>query len=253
MNSIKFSTFVFFDTETTGLLREDFHPRITELSMVAVNRVDLLNGVKTPRVQNKISLCFNPLSEFHPVAAKISGLNIRNLQTLELFIRRLNPPICIIAQNGYRFDFPLLQAELLRVKYHSFDFLDCKENPVYCSDSLDLFKEFDDKLIPQNTDESIDRSADESLIEKFPHGRFSLSALSQRVFGSIHVNAHNAEADCIAVIKLIQVLGDSALSWLDSNYRKLSDIKTMYTVNESDPTPLPPDQFPIDHVQSPCD
>ncbi|KAM3172819.1 hypothetical protein ACTXT7_013759 [Hymenolepis weldensis] len=195
------------------------------------------------------------------MATKISGLNIRNLQTekdfdenalrqLELFIRRLNPPICIIAQNGYRFDFPLLQAELFRVKCHSFDFLDCKENPVYCSDSLDLFKEFDDKLIPQNA--NVSSSVDESLIEKFPHGRFSLSALSQRVFGSIHVNAHKAEADCIAVIKLVQVLGDSALSWLDSNYRKLSDIKTMYTIDESDPTPLPPDQFPIDLDQSPC-
>ncbi|VDN99528.1 unnamed protein product [Rodentolepis nana] len=262
MNLIKFSTFIFFDTETTGLLRKDFHPKITELTMIAVNRRDLLSGVKTPRVQNKFTMCFNPQSQFHPMAAKISGLNTENIRSekdfdenavrlLDLFLRRLNPPICIIAHNGYEFDFPLLQAELLRVKCQSFEFLDCKENPIYCSDSLYFFKEFNDKLVPQTTNES--SSADESLSKKSPHGIFSLPVVFQRVFGSIHANAHNAEGDCIAVMTLVQVLGDPPLSWFDSNYRKLSDIKSMYTVDETDPTPLPPDQFPIDLDQPSSD
>nr|CDS32347.1 three prime repair exonuclease 1 [Hymenolepis microstoma] len=230
--------------------------------MIAVNRTDLFPAVKTPRVQNKITIFFNPQSQFHPIAAKISGLNTEDLRSekdfdenavklLELFLRRLNPPICIIAQNGYKFDFPLLQAELLRVTCQSFEFLDCKENPIYCSDSLYLFKEFDDKLVPQITNES--SSTDESLSGKSPHGSFSLPVVFQRVFGSIHTNAHNAEGDCIAVMKLVQVLGDPALSWFDSNYRKLSDIKTMYTIDETDPSPLPPDQFPIDLDQSSWD
>ncbi|KAM7539768.1 hypothetical protein Aperf_G00000023458 [Anoplocephala perfoliata] len=245
---MKFSTFIFFDTETTGLLRSNFHPRITELSMIAVNRFDLLNDINVPRVLNKLTLCFNPLSGIHPKAAEISGLNNQNLRLkkdfdenaikqIELFLQRLNPPICIVAQNGYKFDFPLFQAELFRVKCQMFDFYDYKEDPIYCSDSLHLFKAFDKELIPK-----VSRT-DESASEKGPHGRFSLSAIHERVFGSVHDNAHCAEADCIAVMKLVQTLGDSALSWFDSNHRKLSDIKTMYTMDESDPTPLSSEQF----------
>lgn len=261
MTSVKFSTFVFFDTETTGLLRKDFHPRITELCMIALNRMDLLNGVAIPRVQNKLTLCFNPLSDINFYAAKISKLNSRNLRyekdfddnavkQLELFLQRLKPPVCIVAQNGYKFDFPLLQAELFRVKCQACEFLDCKGNFIYCSDSLHLFKEFDDKLVPQIANYS--SSGDETPTETGAHGKFSLTGLYHRVFGSVHENAHCAESDCIAVMKLVQVIGDSALSWIDSNHRKLSDIKTMYTIDESDPTPLPADQLPsdLDHFQS---
>lgn len=252
MNERKFSTFIFLDTETTGLLKRNFHPRITELSMIAVDRFDLLNDVNVPRVLNKLTLCFNPLSGIHPKAAELSGLSNRSLRfkkdfddnaikQIELFLRRLNPPVCLVAQNGYKFDFPLLQSELYRVRCQMFGFYDYKEDPIYCSDSLHLFKEFGNRLVPKvsNTLSYIN----ESTSEECPSGRFSLSAVHKLVFGSVHDNAHCAEADCIAIMKLVQTLGDSALSWFDSNHRKLSDIKMMYAIDESDPTPLSSDQF----------
>jgi len=56
---MEIKTFVFFDTETTGLK----HPNITELSMIAYRRRDLIeasNERPFPRVMTKILLHFNP-------------------------------------------------------------------------------------------------------------------------------------------------------------------------------------------------
>lgn len=62
-NGTKINTFVFFDTETTGLPEYEFNrTRITELTMIAAGRDHLMECDKTvlPRVLHKLTLCINP-------------------------------------------------------------------------------------------------------------------------------------------------------------------------------------------------
>ncbi|EUB64893.1 Three-prime repair exonuclease 1 [Echinococcus granulosus] len=258
----RFSTIVFLDTETTGLPGEGFHPRITELALVAVNRSEMMGDGCALRAQNKLVVCFNPMSKILSEASVISGLNSRNLynqkdfddmavQQIRLFLLRLEPPLCVIAQNGYRFDFPLLNAEIFRVMMRSYGFIDCRGNPVYCTDSLQLFRHFSDKLVPVSSDVS---NLEEEVMTTGPplsqstpkklRRPFSLACVYESVFGSVHDGAHSAEGDCIAIMKLVQFIGDRALSWIDNNYRILSNVGKMYICDEADGLPLPTGQFP---------
>lgn len=135
----------------------------------------------------------------------------------------------------------------------SYGFIDCKGDPVYCADSLQLFRHFSDKLIPTGSDASdmeeevvnIGASLNHLTPRKLRKS-FSLAFVYESVFGSVHDGAHTAEGDCIAVMKLVQFIGDCALSWIDNNYRVLSSIKKMYICDEADGLPLPSGQFPYE-------
>ncbi|VDN99527.1 unnamed protein product [Rodentolepis nana] len=111
MSSQLFSTFIFFDLETTGLPLSGYHPRITELSLQAVERSDLIDDSRNWPVKNKLNLCFNPMIPIQSKAANITGLN----------------------------------AKLRRI--HSSDLSDKNGDSVYCSDTLDLFRDFDYHLV----------------------------------------------------------------------------------------------------------
>ena len=164
MHDIK--TMVLFDLEATGL-RNSGRPRITELSLVAVNLQDVLgrdsrNLVKEtsthiiselhtsinkfkietseqtdkvkvrltlealqPRVLNKLSLCFYPMTTIVPHVTALTGLDNYNLsgqpqfsgdtvRLLEAWLSRLPGPVCLVAHNGDNYDYPLLLAEVKR-------------------------------------------------------------------------------------------------------------------------------------------
>ena len=49
------------------------------------------------------------------------------------FLRRLDPPVCLLAHNGNRFDFRLLRAELARISK-------ALPDVVLCADTLDAFR-----------------------------------------------------------------------------------------------------------------
>lgn len=70
---LNIKTFVFFDTETTGLpIEEHNKTKLTELSMVAVQADHIRLGV-FPRVQNKLNLCFNPRKMVSYESDKMTG------------------------------------------------------------------------------------------------------------------------------------------------------------------------------------
>ena len=91
-----------------------------------------------------------PFCNFHFHALLISGLYNDNLffqkdfddgmsAMLSAFIQRQAAPACLVAHNGYRFDFPLLKSELQRLG---------KSLPhgLLCADSLDAFKAIDEEV-----------------------------------------------------------------------------------------------------------
>ncbi|XP_075985519.1 uncharacterized protein LOC142982731 [Anticarsia gemmatalis] len=159
------ATYVFVDLETTSLPNlEHNQTRITELCMLAVKRrhiLDIKSGL--PRVQHKLTLCFNPGRTIAPGSTEASGLdndllehesrfNINTVETIKSFLDGLEAPVCLIAHNGHKFDFPILR--------HHFEKLNSSGlfNDVMCADSLYAFYDLRDGLekdifFPSNGDE----------------------------------------------------------------------------------------------------
>lgn len=67
-------TFVFFDTETTGLPGCET-PKFTELAFVACKRNHLLEAAlkKVPRVIFKLLVPINPTKVIHPESTRLTG------------------------------------------------------------------------------------------------------------------------------------------------------------------------------------
>lgn len=143
-------TLAFFDLETTGLPDlEFFKTKITELSIVTCSVAEFIDPkVTIPRVQHKLTLCFNPFKMVTLKASEITGLtnellecenkfdaNAMNL--LSCFFFKLQQPICLIAHNGNNFDFPLLKKQC-DVLNGAFPFT------IKCCDSLPVFRKLDE-------------------------------------------------------------------------------------------------------------
>uniref|UniRef100_A0A8C9JJB0 exodeoxyribonuclease III n=1 Tax=Panthera tigris altaica TaxID=74533 RepID=A0A8C9JJB0_PANTA len=130
-------TFVFLDLEATGLPSID--PEVAEISLFAVHRSSLENpdrdesGVPVlPRVLDKLTLCMSPERPFTAKASEITGLSSDSLarcrkagfdssvvRTLQAFLSRQEGPVCLVAHNGFDYDFPLLCTELRRLGHHT--------------------------------------------------------------------------------------------------------------------------------------
>lgn len=181
-------TFVFLDMESTGFEK----PKITEICLTAVHREELLNVSKNsagsvgstmeakretslPRVADSITLCFNPGKPVEPYAYETSGLDNINLfgsrkrrfgdmeaTLLILFLNRQDAPICMVAHNGKKFDFPLLKAELQRINLN----FPCCE--IRCGDTLQAFKDLDQIAVTGNGRLTNPRSAKRSRPESLP-------------------------------------------------------------------------------------
>ena len=137
-DNLRFQTFVFFDLEATGLPSVTRPPRITELCFKALD-IKHFSALKPrlleckdsenfkdilPRVANTLKLCFNPVAMIPEIVTNITGLSNDLLENqgrfkpesvnlLKLFLENLPQPICLVAHNGSRYDYPLLQAELV--------------------------------------------------------------------------------------------------------------------------------------------
>ncbi|CAC5420675.1 unnamed protein product [Mytilus coruscus] len=159
MEGREVKTLVFFDLEATGLTK----PRITELSMMSVQREDLLTTVGTPRVVNKVTLCVNPQRCMEPEASKITGLYNDSLEeqtpfdssvtdTIHNFLNRLPSPVCLLSHNGNTYDYPLLLKELQRGGR-------ILSPELLCADSLIAFKDLDGYVHPGEKPKSLDGSS----------------------------------------------------------------------------------------------
>ena len=140
---IDVKTLVYFDLEATGL-KSSGRPRISELSLIAVNIQDVLQMNKaimenvqnrtiessvlqtrklSPRIVNKLTLCIYPMATIVPLVSDITGLDNYNLtgqskfskstgDLINSFLSHLPAPVCLVAHNGNDYDFPLFKAEM---------------------------------------------------------------------------------------------------------------------------------------------
>lgn len=146
------NSFVFFDIETTGLRSCD-PPKITELAFVACSRAHLLDpdNEKIPRVIFKLLLPLNPMKMIHPESTRITRnaipieyikliqmnfdfllysfktvldnwklenckkMDANTVEIMNCFFNQLNKPICLVAHNGNKFDYPILKEHLKKL------------------------------------------------------------------------------------------------------------------------------------------
>lgn len=160
-----FATYVFLDFETTGLV----NPHVTSMSLIAL--------ASETSLQSKLVTYHNPTEPITDAAAKLTGLTKSRLQPFQpfspdlllCFLRAQQPPVCLLAHNGNAFDFAILHDALKASA------LQLPPN-VYTVDTLDLFRELD-------------------------FGGCRLYQLHQTLFQCPPLVSHDAEQDCITLIK----------------------------------------------------
>ncbi|CAH2316513.1 Three prime repair exonuclease 2 [Pelobates cultripes] len=222
-NSVK--TFVFMDLEATGINYQ--HPKITEICMVACHVSSLENPdfdesgkPKLPRVLDKLCLCVDPTKPLNEEAAHITGLNNKMLEDNEKqefnshlislineFLNRQAQPVCLVAHNGFFYDFPLLKTELEQQQ-------DDISSLLTCLDTLPVFKQLD----KENDDD-----------HKKGKGYYSLSGLYRRAYGKDPIDSHYAEGDVLTLIMVFLSKANEILDHVSTYSKKWGDIHPMYS------------------------
>ncbi|XP_030162536.1 three-prime repair exonuclease 1 [Lynx canadensis] len=223
-------TLIFLDLEATGL--PSSRPKVTELCLLAVHRCALESPPtpqgqpptvpSPPRVVDKLSLCVAPGKACSPEASKITGLSTAVLAAhgrqrfdadlanlLQAFLQRQPQPWCLVAHNGDRYDFPLLQAELALLGLASV--LD----GAFCVDSIAALK-------------ALEQAGSHS-----EHGlrkSYSLTSIYTRLYGQAPPDSHMAEGDVLALLSICQWRPQALLRWVDAHARPFSTVKPMYGV-----------------------
>uniref|UniRef100_T1GW48 Exonuclease domain-containing protein n=1 Tax=Megaselia scalaris TaxID=36166 RepID=T1GW48_MEGSC len=204
MSLKKFETFAVFDLETSCLPGPGRRANITEITIYAVSKNDFIKNKSSykriPRIVNKITLLVQPLDKIDDIAAEISGLSNLSLQNestwdastsemVTMFLERLQQPVCLIAHNGDRFDFPILKDHFTFTKS---DFLE----GALAVDSLKAFK-----YIDKQRDE---RNSSYKLVDVF-----------KRTTGLEPKNAHEAEGDVQMLLKTMLFYGTDFLEYCE--------------------------------------
>ena len=225
---VRFQTFVFFDLEATGLPSVTRPPRITELCFKALD-VKHFSALKPllfkckdsknfedilPRVANTLKLCFNPGAMVPEIVTNITGLSNDLLENqsrfkpesvnlLKIFLENLPQPICLVAHNGLKYDYPLMKAELVNIGLQNLT------DNVYIVDSLTALKH-----IFNNQDDK--------------PTSFSLPKLHDHIFGVKPKNSHGAESDVHALIRVCASQAELFVEFAQKNYEFFKDVKKMW-------------------------
>lgn len=223
-------TLIFLDLEATGLPFSQ--PKITELCLLAVHRHALESPPSPqappstvpppPRVVDKLSLCVAPGKACNPAASEITGLSTAALaehgrqrfdadlvNLLRAFLQRQPQPWCLVAHNGDRYDFPLLQTELAMLG------LTRALDDAFCVDSIAALKALERTGSPPGHG---------------PRKGYSLGSIYTRLYGQAPPDSHTAEGDVLALLSICQWRPQALLRWVDAHARPFSTIKPMYGV-----------------------
>ncbi|XP_029398995.1 three-prime repair exonuclease 1 isoform X2 [Mus pahari] len=155
-----------------------------------------------------------------PGASEITGLSTAELEVqgrqrfddnladlLRAFLQRQPQPCCLVAHNGDRYDFPLLQAELAWLSTPS------PLDGTFCVDSIAALKALEQASSPSGHG---------------PRKSYSLGSLYSRLYGQAPTDSHTAEGDALALLSICQWKPQALLQWVDKHARPFSTVKPMY-------------------------
>ncbi|CAD5111843.1 DgyrCDS1107 [Dimorphilus gyrociliatus] len=243
---------IVIDLEATDLDR----PRLIEFCAIAIP-VKFIKSADSNwfRVLDKLSFCVYPRRNVSFEASNLTGLyndilydkkifSNDHAELIKLFIANQLPPVCLIAHNGFRFDFKLIKTELFYIGASL-------PEDLICVDSLMIFnkiynqsnKESDFKPSAFHGARNIDQSLFDSINQKNEskasgqkqRRSCALNSLYKTLTGEDIQNAHSAESDCIALCRLIheapdqfwKVLNEFICSWKDIKSFEFVKISTL--------------------------
>ncbi|KAM9327152.1 three prime repair exonuclease 2 [Gastrophryne carolinensis] len=215
-------TFIFLDLEATGLNAD--RPKITELCLIAVHASSLKDPVvdnsgepQLPRVLDKLCLCVDPGKPLSQKASEITGLtnelltcnekqmfDVNIFNVISDFVSRQAQPVCLVAHNGFFYDFPLIKTELQQQQHDL-------SSSMLCLDSLQAFRHL--------SNHSVDGSG-------YVKGQLSLPEIYRRFFGREPSFSHFAEGDVLTLIMVFLCKADQLLKV--ATYKKWGEITPMY-------------------------
>ena len=148
-----------------------------------------------PRVVNKLTLCFYPMSTIMPAVTDLTGLDNYNLEgqsqfdlgTVELlqgFLSRLSGPVCLVAHNGHKFDFPLLLAEVKKAGGDLQSSILCVDSYLAC---LRILQQWTDKQIECEELESLDKLLNEGAFDEDFDENYSNSSINRKTDNSVKI------------------------------------------------------------------
>ncbi|KAJ8707228.1 hypothetical protein PYW08_011362 [Mythimna loreyi] len=230
-----FETYIFLDLKTHSENHRNV-PRITELGMLAIKRRHFLmtRPDEELRVQYRFRMCFNlpkTLSDrswANEEPRELEAeLNTEACESICSFINSLQKPACIIAHDGFAFQFPVLKdyfirnsKELSEVKftdslYAFYDFLQIK-NPGGGGEKT--FKEYRKR-------EPFEELISERLKkpEEFPADSYRLKDIYTRVKGGPDL-VGNVEDNCTMIMKIGHRQAERFSTWVAENNGGYEDI-----------------------------
>ncbi|XP_069686338.1 uncharacterized protein [Periplaneta americana] len=219
-------SFVMLDLETTSLPYEK-PVKITEIALVAAMREHILgfgtnitSATALPRVLSKLNLCVYPRKAISPFATEVTNLDNQMLEhqnpfdehlfyVLDSFLKRMPKPVCLVAHNGLRFDFPVLQAELSTIGKTLPD-------DIMCADSLPAFRE----LIPKKNGSLYKKTVQLRMDDIVPLQNGSLSEGSKEIVAEGETISRSSDSAVKWAVKEI-CLDESGISPLKCDMTEL--------------------------------
>lgn len=226
------NTFIFLDLETTGFINGNLMPKVTEMSLIAVTRNAMCNSRGAlPRVLQKLVLAINPNKTIPERVKNLTGLSNNSLGEVECFdyntydlmvkfLNRQTAPVCLVAYNGNRFDYPILLSELKSINQT------LGEN-ILSIDMLYLVKEFFSlkKTSIPDYDSLLNDGCDEILSN-------ALDKTMKWYVLSINENNSCNNVNCTGETKeTVPIFNDASKSTSSES----SDVKIMQAINEKTP------------------
>ena len=157
----------------------------------------------------------------------------KTVQLIATFLTNLTQPCCLIAHNGFKYDFPLLKAEILKTGYDEhldFYVLDSLqalktillhgEDPIYKTEQMEKK--------PRNSELICDEQNSKKKIGKPPPKSFALSSLHQHMFGVKPKKVHGASHDVHSLIRVCASLANNFVEYSKRHFEKLSSVKQMW-------------------------
>lgn len=223
-------TLVFMDIETTGLKRQGVNPDITEIFMRAVDRKQFLSKAKY-KAENSIKLVFKPKKKIGKIASKLTGLtadildkqesfNSKAADLVNIFLLRLSKPVCILAHNGKRFDFPLLKFHLNQVQSELMPDL------LY-ADTLQGFKVIEKEKLDETQMANLSLTDSPPDSSKKTKKNYKLQDIYERHFGKFDFSIHHADSDVRMMYEIALNNSKEFLIWVDKTALKFTNISPM--------------------------
>ena len=174
-----------------------------------------------PRVMNKLTLCFNPDKVISAEASRYSAgltnslladqakFDSDSVSLLSAWLSRLPGPVCLVAHNGDKFDFPLLRMEIKSAGASI-----PMEKRIFSADTLVGIREISNRGGIEQHEFSY---SDVKKKRMGPPDNFRQATLHKYLLGLEPSSSHSAEADCLSLMRITAALGSDWTDWVRNN------------------------------------